>query len=211
MPSPARGDRSQVAGTSGGIGRESLKSQGVWVAGRAGSSWRRRKLCISQRISGLLSRCARWNGSRVGSAMSLIRQQKTASFCTPILLSLSLSFKTYPWSLPPRPRRCRSTLPRKLTRAAAPFAEAAGRAVALRVDPPTASRPFGLPSFPRQCSAAACGLRPGPPPPYGGSPDQVGSTSPDRGPCGAMLLKGGQAARWCSTTCVPGHVFGGLR
>ena len=160
--SPTGGIGRRSRRSSGGMGRGSLKSQGEWVAGLAGSSCWRQKLCISRRISGLFSTCSRWNGSRAGSSMSLIKQQKTASFYTPILLSLSLSFKTYPWSVPPRPRRCRSTLPRKLTRAA-PFADAAGRAVALRVEPPTASRPFGLPSFPRQCSAAACGLRPGHP------------------------------------------------
>ena len=191
------------------MGRGSLKSQGEWVAGLAGSSCWPQMLCISRRIFGLLSTCSRWNGSRAGSAMSLIRQQKTASFYTPILLSLSLSFKTYPWSVPPRPHRCRSTLTRKLTRAA-PFADAAGKAVALRVEPPTASRPFGLPSFPRQCPAAACGLRRGHP--LRGFPRSGRLPLPQIvAPAGQHCLKGGQAAWWCSTTCAPWHVFGGLR
>ena len=64
------------------MGRGSLKSQGEWVAGLAGSSCWRQKLCISRRISGLFSTCSRWNGSRAGSSMSLIKQQKTASFYT---------------------------------------------------------------------------------------------------------------------------------
>lgn len=68
-----------------------------------------------------------------------------------------------------------------------------------------ASRPFGPPSFPRQCSAAACGLRPGHP--CGVPPIKSAPPPPNRDPFGAELLKGGQARLavldgLCAVACV---------
>lgn len=187
VPSPARGDRSQVAGEFRGSG-----SRVVEIAGGMSRRSCRKLLEAAETVH---KSAYSWpcfevrQGDWVAGGFFYVvdTTEKMANFHTPILLPLSLSFKTYPWSVPPRPRRCRSTLPRKHTRAA-PFADAAGRAVAPRVEPPTASSPFGLRSFPRQCSAAACGLRQWHP--CGVPPIKSAPLPPDRGPCGATLLEG---------------------
>lgn len=105
VPSTVRWDGSRVAGALRGN-----ESQVVEISGGIGRGSRRKPLKRPETVD--KSACSRphfgvQQGEWVAGALCYVvdTTAKTENFHTPILLSLSLSFKTYPWSMPPRPRR----------------------------------------------------------------------------------------------------------